>query len=164
MPGRQAWGQAGQSWKSYFTSQYTGGPGANSDGDEYAKLGGGAKRWRVAKNIGGYWTNTWMAGDESKWINSTAYAQIAARPARFEQILGQVSPQQQRTELLQQIEDARHHLSQYPASCSARERREQAFAALYELSGRAFGQSEAQVDAAHRRLEDYVFGALEYAQ
>ena len=163
MPRRQGVRQSGQSSKSYFTSAETGGPGTNSDGDAYAKLGGGVKRWRVAKNVGGYWTNTWMAGDESSWINSTDAARIAARPARFEQILGQVAPAQQRTELLAQIADARHHLAQYPASCSARERREQAFAALYELSGRAFGQTESQVDAAYRQLDDYVFAELDYA-
>lgn len=163
MPRRQGVRQSGQSSKIYFTSAYTGGPGENSDGEAYAQLGGGAKRFRVTKNVGGYWTNTWMAADEASWINSTDTARIAARPARFDQILGQVAPAQQRAELLQQIEDARQHLSQYPASCSARERREQAFAALYELSGRAFGQTEAQVDAAYRKLDDYVFGALEYS-
>ncbi|MGN6110750.1 MAG: PPC domain-containing protein [Kofleriaceae bacterium] len=164
MPRRQGVRQSGTASKGYFTSAYTGGQGTNSDGDEYARLGGGAKRFRVTKNIGGYWTNTWMAADEASWINSTDSARIAARPARFEQMLGQVSPGQQRAELLQQIADARHHLAQYPASCSARERREQAFSALYELSERAFGQSTGQVDAAYRKLEDYVFGALEYGQ
>ncbi len=164
MPRRQGVRESGQASKSYFVSPYTGGPGENSEGEPYARLGGGAKRFRVTKNVGGYWTNTWMAADEASWIDSTDLARIAARPARFEQILGQVSPEQQRAELLQQIADARHHLSRYPASCSARERREQAFAALYELSGRAFGQSEAEVDAAHRKLDDYVLGALEYAQ
>jgi hypothetical protein len=163
MPRRQGVRQSGQSSKSYFTSAYTGGLGMSSDGDLYAKLGGGAKRWRVAKNVGVYWTNTWMAGDEASWINSTDYTRIAARPARFEQILGQVPPEQQRTELLAQIADARHHLSQYPASCSARERREQAFASLYELSDRAFHQTEAQVDAMYRELDDYVLGELDYA-
>jgi hypothetical protein len=163
MPRRQGVRQSGQSSKSYFTSDYTGGPGENSDGDAYARLGGGVKRWRVAKNVGGYWTNTWMAGDESSWINANDTARIAARPARFDQILGQVSPERQRTELLAQIADARHHLAQFPASCSARERREQAFAALYELSSRAFHQTEAQVDAAYRVLDDYVFAELDYA-
>jgi hypothetical protein len=163
MPRRQGVRQSGQASKSYFTSEYTGGAGKNSDGDSYARLGGGVKRWRVTKNVAGYWTNTWMTGDESSWINSIDYARIGARPARFEQILGQVSPEQQRTELLAQIADARHHLSQYPASCSARERREQAFASLYELAGRAFHQTEAQVDAAYRELDDYVFGELDYA-
>src|SRR5262245_37448359 len=143
MPRRQGVRQAGQTAKGYFTSVETGGPGTNSDGEAYAKLGGGLKRWRVAKSIAGTWTNTWMAGDESSWINSTDTARIAARPARFEQILGQVPPEQQRAELLAQIADARHHLSQYPASCSARERRERAFAALYEVGARAFGPTRA---------------------
>jgi hypothetical protein len=162
MPRRQGVRQSGAGAKSYFTSDYTGGMGTSSDGVEYAKLGGGAKRYRVAKAIDGYWTNTWMSADEASWINSTDYTRIAARPGRFEQILGSVSPQVQRMELLQQISDARHHLAQYPASCSARERREQAFETLYALSESAFGQTQAQVDAAYRQLEDYVLGELDY--
>ena len=162
MPRRQGVKQSGQSSKSYFTSAYTGGEGETSDGTPYAKLGGGIKRWRVTKNVNGYWTNTWMAADEASWINSTDYPRIAARPARFEQILGQVSPQQQRDELLQQIADARHHLSQYPASCSARENREHAFEQLYEVAHDAFGMSRAEVDAQYRELEDYVFAELDY--
>jgi hypothetical protein len=164
MPRRQGVRESGVSSKSYFTSDYTGGVGTNSDGDQYAKLGGGAKRWRVAKNVNGYWTNTWMAGDEASWINSTNYTAIGARPARFQQILGQVSPQQQKTELLQQIADARFHLSQYPASCSARERREHAFADLYAVSQHSFGQTRAQVDAQYRELEDYVLAELDYTK
>lgn len=162
MPRRQGVRQSGQSSKSYFTSEYTGGVGMTASGDLYSHLGGGLKRWRVAKNVGGYWTNTWMAGDEASWINSTDYARIAARPARFDQILGQVSPAQQRGELVVQIADARQHLAQYPASCSARENRERAFQTLYELSARAFGESRAEVDGAYRTLEDYVFAALDY--
>ena len=164
MPRRQGVRQSGAASKGYFTSDYAGGASLSDSGVPYAKLGGGIKRWRVTKNIGGYWTNTWMAADEASWINSTDYARIGARPARFEQILGSVSPEQQRVELLQQIADARHHLSRFPASCSARERREQAFATLYELAEREFGQSQAQVDAAYRKLEDYVLGELEYTQ
>ncbi|HEU0029927.1 MAG TPA: hypothetical protein VFQ53_04785 [Kofleriaceae bacterium] len=164
MPRRQGVRQSGQSSKSYFTSDYTGGAGLSSEGEPYAKLGGGVKRFRVTKNVNGYWTNTWMAADEASWINSTDYTRIGARPARFEQILGQVAPEQQRTELLQQITEARHHLAQFPASCSARERREQAFASLYELSRRAFGQSVADVDAQYRELDDYVFAKLDYAK
>jgi hypothetical protein len=162
MPRRQGARESGQASKSFFTSPTTGGPGMTSDGVPYAALGGGLKRWRVTKNVGGYWTNTWMAGDEASWINASDLARIAARPARFDQILGQVPPAQQRTELLAQITDARHHLAQFPASCSARDRREQAFGALYDLSARAFGQTPAQVDAAYRQLDDYVFAALDY--
>jgi len=164
MPRRQGKRESGIASKSYFTSAYTGGEGTNSDGDAYARLGGGLKRWRVAKNVGGYWTNTWMADDEAHWINSTDYARIAARPARFEQMLGQVSPQQQRTELLAQIADARHHLSNYPASCSARERRERAFEDLYDLGERSLGLTRAQIDAQYRELSDEVLAELEYAR
>jgi hypothetical protein len=57
-----------------------------------------------------------------------------------------VAPAQQRAELLAQIDDARRHLRSYPASCSARERREAAFAELYDLSERAFGQDRAEID------------------
>jgi hypothetical protein len=164
MPRRQGKRESGVASKGYFTSDYTGGSGTNWDGDEYAKLGGGAKRWRVTKNVGGYWTNTWMSADEASWVNSTDYAAIAARPARFEQILGQVSPDQQRTELLAEIDDARAHLRQYPASCSARERREQAFRDLYDLSGRVWGQSRASIDAMYRQPDDYVLEELVYGQ
>jgi hypothetical protein len=146
MPRRQGKRESGVASKSYFTSAYAGGPGANPDGVAYARLGGGAKRFRVAKNVGGFWTNTWARGDEAHWINSTDDARIAARPARFEQLLGQVAPAQQRAELVAQIADARRHLRSYPASCSARERREAAFAELYDLSERAFGQDRAEVD------------------
>jgi hypothetical protein len=162
MPRRQGKRESGVASKSYFTSAYTGGPGANAAGDEYARLGGGLKRWRVTRNVNGYWTNTWMRGDEAHWINSTDYPRIAARPARFEQILGQVSPAQQQAELLAQIEDARRHLRTYPASCSARERREGAFAELYDLGEQSLGLSRAEIDRRHRVRDDYVFAALDY--
>jgi len=164
MPRRQGKWESGVATKYYFTSSYAGGPGSNSDGDEYAKLGGGLRRFRVTKNVGGYWTNTWMRADEAHWINSTDYPRIAARPARFQQMLGQVSPAQLRDELLAQIADARRHLQQYPASCSARERREGAFDQLYDLMERNFATTRTQVDAQYRELADYVFAELEYDQ
>jgi len=163
MPRRQGKRESGVASKSYFTSEYTGGAGANSDGDEYAKLGGGIKRWRVAKNVAGYWTNTWMAADEASWINSTDYSRISARPARFESMLGQVSPAQQKIELVAQIADARRHLGNFPASCSARERRERAFEDLYDVGERDLGLTRAQIDAEYRTIEDYVLGELHYA-
>ena len=163
MPRRQGKRESGVASKSYFTSEYTGGEGTNAAGDEYARLGGGLKRWRVTKNVNGYWTNTWMAADEAHWINSTDYPRIAARPARFEQLLGQVSPEQQKTELLAQIADARHHLESFPASCSARERRERAFEDLYDVGERDLGLSRAEIDAEHRTLADDVLAELAYA-
>ena len=162
MPRRQAKRESGVASKSYFTSNYTGGVGASSGGDEYARLGGGLKRWRVTKNVGGVWTNTWMRGDEAHWINSTDYPRIAARPARFDQLLGQVAPAQQQAELLAQIEDARRHLRTYPASCSARERREGAFAELYDLGEQALGLSRAEIDRRYRVRDDYVLAELDY--
>jgi hypothetical protein len=164
MPRRQGVRESGQASKSYFTSIYAGGPGVSDNGEPYAKLGGGLKRFRVTKNVGGYWTNTWMTGDESSWINSTDTTRIAARTARFANLLGQVSPEQQKTELLSVIADARHHLSQYPASCTARERREHAFRELYDLGERDLGLTKAEIDGEYRELEDYVFGELVYTK
>ncbi|MFT3697269.1 MAG: hypothetical protein QM831_29265 [Kofleriaceae bacterium] len=164
MPRRQGVKASGSSAKSYFTGDYTGGPGMNSDGDAYAQLGGGLKRFRVAKAKGGYWTNTWMAGDEAHWINSTDYAAIAARPARFQTLLGEIPPEQAKVEILARIDDARHHLSQYPASCAAREQREQAFRDLYEVEYKISQKEQSVVDAEQRKLEDYVFAQLQYDQ
>ncbi len=163
MPRRQGKQESGTASKYYFISEYTGGEGTASDGTPYAKLGGGLKRFRVTKSVGGFWTNTWMPGDEAHWINSTDLARIAARPKRFDALLGQVSAEQQKTELLAQIDDARRHLSNYPASCSARERREGAFRSLYGLA-EELGTTQAALDAEYRKLEDYVLGELEYTK
>ncbi len=148
--------------KGYFTSEDTGGPGENSDGDAYYKLGGGAKRWRVTKNVAGRWTNTWMADDEASWINDQDRARITARPAHFEAILSEVPLAEKAAALRGQIDDARAHLLAYPASCAARDRRERAFAALYELAPR-LGKTPAQLDAELRTIDDYVFAPLDYA-
>jgi len=164
MPRRQPKWEDGAASKHTFTMNETGGVGTNYDGDEYAKLGGGLKRFRVAKNKNGYWTNAWMTADEASWINDTDYERISARPAEFEDLLGQVSPEQLRTSFLQMVSDARNHLRQYPASCSARQRREDAFELLYDLHQREFSMDKAQVDAQYRIFEDYVFAELEYTQ
>jgi hypothetical protein len=164
MPRRQGTWESGIASKQYFTDERTGGEGENSDGDRYAALGGGLKRWRVTKNIDGYWTNTWMQADEAHWINSTDHERIAARPDRFAQLLGEIAPEDARDGLLGTIEDARRHLRNYPASCAARERRERAFAELYDLMERELGTARAEVDRQHRIEEDYVFAELEYSQ
>jgi len=164
MPRRQPKWESPVASKSQFTSDDAGGPGDNSDGDAYAALGGGLKRFRVVKNVGGYWMNTWMAGDEASWISDTNYTAIAARPGQFEQMLGEASPEQMRESLLEVIEDARNHLRQYPASCSARNKREEAFDKLYTLMQEKFSTSPEQVDAQYRIFEDYVFAQLEYTE
>ncbi len=164
MPRRQPAWESPTASKHYFTLAETGGEGTNRDGDEYVKLGGGIKRWRVTKNIGGYWTNTWMGADEASWISDSDWDALKARPGRFETLLGQADPAVMRDALLQMIEDKRNHLRQYPASCSARTGREEAFHELYELMAEEFNMSAAEVDANYRILEDYVFAELEYTE
>lgn len=164
MPRRQPKWEDGIASKNYFTSDYTGGEGSNSDGDEYVKLGGGIKRWRVTKNVNGYWTNTWMGADEASWISDTDYEHLKSRPSEFETLLGEVPPEQMRDALVAMIEDARNHLRQYPASCSARERREEAFRDLYSLMQSKFYKSKSEVDRMYRSFEDYIFAELEYSK
>jgi len=60
------------------------------------------------------------------------------------------------------IEDNRNHLRQYPASCSARIRREETFDKLYALNEERFGMSRAQTDQQYRTLDDYALAELEY--
>jgi hypothetical protein len=155
MPRRQPKWETAVASKYTFTNEYTGGPG-------YAHLGGGLKRWRVAKNWQGKWTNSWMNADESSWINDADHERIAARIAELESLLGEVPPEQLRQALLNIIEDARNHLRQYPASCSAREKRENAFRDLYTLNKTKFSISAAETDSAYRKLEDYAFAELVY--
>lgn len=164
MPRRQPKWETGVASKNYFTNPYTGGPGENNDGERYAALGGGLKRFRVTKNINGYWTNTWMKADEADWISDTDYDRLAARIERFGSLLGTATPDQMRNALVGIIDDARHHLREYPASCSAREKREGAFEKLYALNETEFNKSPAETDAEYRELEDYVFNKLEYTE
>jgi hypothetical protein len=164
MPRRQPKWESGIASKNYFTNPYTGGPGENNDDQRYAALGGGLKRWRVTKNIGGYWTNTWMNADEADWISDTDYDRIAERVERFETLLGSATPEAMRNALVGIIDDARHHLREYPASCSAREKREDAYEKLYRLNEDEFSTNREQTDAAYRTLEDYVFNKLEYTE
>jgi hypothetical protein len=164
MPRRQGKWESGVASKGYFTGDNTGGEGENFDGEEYVKLGGGIKRYRVAKPINGFYMNTFMRADEAHWINSTDWERLKVRPARFDQILGQVPPEELMAALLAKAEDARNHLRRFPASCSARERRERAMEDVYDVAEREFGINRAQIDAEHRPFEDEVFAELEYNQ
>jgi hypothetical protein len=164
MPRRQPKWESPASSKHYFTLDVCGGPGSNSDGDEYAKLGGGVRRFRAAQVVDGRWTNVVLSSQRNDWLSDRDFAAIAARPARFEDLLGEVSPEQKREVLLRTIEDNREHLRRYPASCSARTRREEAFTELYALNSEHFGLSAADTDRQYRQLEDYVFAELLYEQ
>lgn len=154
MPRRQPkWDSAAAS-KRYFTMDETGGP-------DYADLGGGIKRWRQAKNVDGRWTNVVPADSADAFINSTDHDAIAERPARFDQILTELSGEEKMQVILGVIEDKRAHLRNYPASCAARIGREDAFKDLYEIAAE-LDMTKAEVDAKYRNFEDYVFAELVY--
>jgi len=149
--------------RSSFTASATGGEGESSDGEPYAALGGGLKRWRTAVLRSGRWRNEVIERDREDFINDADHEAIAARPGRFEEILRSLSPEERRDVALQAVDAAREHLRNYPASCAARIRREDAFDSLYEVMAEQ-GQDRATVDATYRTLEDYVFSALVYEQ
>ena len=138
--------------------------GGRDETTDYAPFNGGLKRFRVAKAVGGLWTNTFMASDEASWINDTDHDRMHKRPLEFEALLGEVQPEQLRDVLLSLIESKREHLRSFPASCSARIKREEAFADLYDVMDEHFGVAAADVDAQFRKLEDYVFAELVYEQ
>lgn len=162
MPRRQPVWEEPAAARRYFTNNLFGGQGESSDGESYAALGGGLRRWRIAVEHQGRWRNTIPESSRDVWINSADHDSLAARVGRFGELLEEVGPEQQRDVLLTVIEAKREHLSRYPASCSARIAREEAFTQLYELMEAEFGMSRAQVDENYRTLADYVFAELKY--
>lgn len=162
IPRRQPVWEEPATARRHFTNDYFGGHGETSDGEPYAALGGGLRRWRIPVHHNGRWRNQIPTASRSVWINSSDLESIAARVDRFGEILATVSPAEQRDVLLGVIASKREHLSRYPSSCSARISREEAFDDLYALMEAEFGQTSAQVDAAYRELSDYVFAELDY--
>ena len=160
MPRREPVWEEPNRARSSLTSQYGGGAGESSDGP-YAALGGGVRRWRQARQVDGRWRNQVPVRDRDIYIDSDDHEAVGARPARFGEILRTLSLTERRDVALQGIEAAREHLRNYPASCAARIRREDAFDTLYEVMQES-GQSRSQVDATYRTLEDYVYAALVY--
>ncbi len=163
MPRRQPVFADALSARSYFTMDATGGEGTAWDGTPYAKLGGGIRRWRTATKRNGRWWNDVAAKDKPVAVDPSDLAAISARPAAFDQILVNGSVDEQKAVWLAKIDASRTHLSDHPASCSARESREQAFSGLYDLAP-SLGMTKAQIDAQYRTLDDYVFGALVYEE
>jgi len=127
MPRRQPRWQTPGSSKVSFTDPKGGGLGTNSAGIDYALLGGGLKRWRVADIIDGYWHNSVPATDEDLFISGYFTEAIAERPELFQDLLVQQTPDQKLETLMGIVESKRQHLREYPASCSARIAREKAF-------------------------------------
>jgi hypothetical protein len=162
MPRRQPVWEGPEQSRWSFTNPMTGGRGQDSEGNPYAKLGGGIRRWRTPVLRGGRWNNEISTLDKGVYIPHTDLAAIEARPERFAVLLSEGTPEEQRAALVARIEAARLHLRAHPASCSARANREDAFEKLYVLSRREFGMDKAAVDAAYRTLEDAVFADLTY--
>lgn len=156
-------------WEDANSSRYSlvydaaGSSEDSGNGGPYAKFGGGLKGWRIPKKIGGQWTMTIAAKEQADWVDSSDLAAIGARVEKFREILTTLTPEQKRAVIVQRIQDQRDHISRYPASCSARHRREEAFAELYAHEAEQ-GREQAEVDAEFRTLADYVFGELVYEQ
>lgn len=164
MPRRQAKWEDAVAAKRYLTNEYTGSSELDENGTPYAELGGGHKRWRVTKAIGSWWVNTIMDADEPWAIGDGDWETIGKRPETFGTILVNFSPEEQLKSLLANIESQRQHLRNYPASCSARTRREEYFADLYKLCEEKFAMTKSQVDQKYRKLEDYVLAELAYTK
>ena len=118
----------------------------------------------MAKNIGGKWTNTWMAADEASWINDSDLDEMRQRPITFGSLLGEVPPEEKVAALLSIVESKREHLRDKPASCAARIKREEAFAAIYDTAQADLGMTKAEVDAMWRHEDDYIFPELVYTK
>ena len=164
MPRRQPLWASGAGARSEFLTEDAGGAGANVDGDAYAKLGGGLRRWRTATLSAGRWRNILRSADRTNFIDDMDLAAIAARVAQFGTLLAQASPEGRRDAAIARITAARSHLAMYPASCAARTRREDAFTDLYAVMDEFFGDDRAAVDARYRTLSDRVFAELTYAE
>ncbi len=150
--------------KPYFTSELTGGEGQNFDGDRYAALGGGLKRWRTPVSKNGRWYNIVPQRDREVFVDAADLDAIAKRPGEFAALMGELSPEEERAVLLQRIEVARQALRSKPASCANRTRREEAFDELYVLMQDEFGMSPQETDEMYRVLDDYALAELEYNQ
>lgn len=156
MPRRQPLWENAVSSKQNFTSSRAGGPGN-------AEYNGGLKRWRVATDFNGYWTNVVPAEFSDEYLSASNTERIAERTDQFDELLTELSDEDLLEAALDSIEQAREHLRLYPSSCVARDNREEAFEDLYE-AGEQLGMSEAELDAEYRELEDYVFAPLVYSE
>jgi hypothetical protein len=159
-PNQPVWMSPAQT-EHYFSDERGGGHDGTID---YAKFNGGLKRFRVAKKIGGKWTNATMQADEAAWIADSDLARKRERPAQLDALLGELTPAEERDLLIGVIEAKRAHLRDFPASCAARSDREKAFVDLYAVMEESFGLTSAEVDVEHRIFDDYVFAELVYNQ
>ncbi len=162
MPRRQAVWESAVTSRRYFLADVAGGPGNNYSGVPYAKLGGGVRRWRVATAYNGAWVNSVPADSSSAWINSTNLTAIAARPARFDQLLAVSDPAVRRGELIAALTSVRAHLRGKPAACTSRETREGLIDDLIALEWEDNGLTRAEAEPLYRRYEDYLAPPVVY--
>ena len=162
MPRRQPKWESPSSSKYNLTVQKGGGLEESGDEVPYARLGGGIKRWRIAKISSGRWTNSVPTTDRELYVSSNNFQAIGARVERFEELLVELTPELKREAILERVIAAREHLRRYPSSCAARIRREEAFTELYELEEKEFGSVILDVDQTYRKYEDYVLAPLSY--
>ena len=162
MPRRQPKWESATSSKYRFTTTSAGGAGISDDGYSFAALGGGIKRWRHPKVVDGQYYNVVSTRDRDVFIESSNHIAIAERVTIFEEILGELPPEEKRDVLLDMIENERLHLTKYPASCAARTRREKAFEELVLHQAEHFDMAREEVELKYRKLEDFVFAELDY--
>lgn len=156
-----AWYDDGMS-RGYLLGEHGGSKKVAEDGVTYAELGGGLKRWRTPVVKGGRWMNIIPVRDRDHAIDGEDFSALGDRVDALAELLGGLTPEEQVQNTLGRIELARENLRRRPASCSNRIRREEAFRDLYTLMAEHYGQDQAQVDAAHRVLDDYVLSELDY--
>lgn len=149
--------------KSSLTTEDAGGYGETGDTPPipYWRLGGGIKRFRVARSVGGFWTNTYMPDDKAGWINSTDPSRLVPRPKHFEEILGEVPADQKRDSLVNTVESERKNLMMNPSSCASRSEREKAMDRLRQLADK-LNTTQDVLMKQYRKIDDFVFMPLDY--
>jgi len=128
--------------RNRFFNNSAGGPSENSDGDSYYKLGGGLKRWRTPVWRGGRWRNDVSELTKPSYIRDDEYDRIMGRLEAFKSVLIDGSPEETKAVALAEVESAREHLRDYPASCSARINREVAYKGLYRVGELIYEKSK----------------------
>ena len=164
MPRRQPKWESAASSKYSLTAENAGSNAISGEEIPFSRLGGGLKRWRTPVLQSDRWTNIVPSQDRAAYIPSNEYTRLGDRVEEFKELLVELPPERKREAILERIQSQRMHLAQYPASCAARIRREEAFAELYELEREHFYTSQAEVDETYRKLDDYVLSALVYEE
>ena len=161
-PSQPHWARGGAA-RFHFLSPKAGGAAESSEGVAYASLGGGLKRFRLAKQAHGHWHNTWSEAAREDVLESSDFEGIGQRIDQFREML-EIPLGEEIASLKGVIDRARDGLRYKPSSCASRETREDAFRELYRLYERHFGLDRQFVDGLYRLREDYIFPELSYTR